>query len=77
MGWEKKNKSAAHQTKLFREFSDEEKIIMDLFEEQNECGVDDIMVKSKLPASKLAALLLSLEFDGIITALPGKIYRRN
>ncbi len=77
MGWEKKNKSAAHQTKLFREFSDEEKIIMDLFEEQNECGVDDIMVKSKLPASKLAALLLSLEFDGIITALPGKIYRKN
>ncbi|MCK9448616.1 MAG: DNA-processing protein DprA [Bacteroidales bacterium] len=77
MGWEKTVKASGHQTKLFREFTEEEQLIMNFFENQNECRLDDIMINSGFSASKLASLLLTLEFDGIVTALPGKRYKKN
>lgn len=75
LGWDH-NASTNIQMKLFREFNDDEQIIMDLFAVENECGIDDIMLKSAFPASKLAGILLTLEFDGILIALPGKKYKR-
>lgn len=77
MGWNQKEQIASAQTRLFREFSEEEQIIIDLFKDQKDCGVDDIMLKSGFPSSRLAGLLLGLEFDGILTALPGKRYKLN
>ncbi|WP_432712087.1 DNA-processing protein DprA [Pedobacter sp.] len=39
--------------------------------------VDEISARTCIPQSKLAIHLLTLEMQGIITALPGKVYRLN
>ena len=36
--------------------------------------IDEIIGKSNLNASKAAAALLNLEFEGILKSLPGKVY---
>jgi DNA processing protein len=75
MGWNQQNSSVSAQTKLFKEFTEDEQKIMDIFGQEKECGIDEIMLRSEFPASKLAGVLLTLEFDGIIVALPGKKYK--
>lgn len=75
MGWDTKKK-VEKQTVMFREFSDEEKLIMDCFGSNNLVNLDDIIVKTELPTTKIAALLLNLEFDGVLMALPGKRYQK-
>lgn len=40
-----------------------------------EMGIDEITLQSRLNMSKVAAALLNLEFNGIVKALPGKIYK--
>ena len=75
MRWDSESKSEK-QTALFREFSEEEKLIMDCFGSNAVVSLDDIIVKSELPTTKIAALLLNLEFDGVLMALPGKRYQR-
>ncbi|MGD0711593.1 MAG: DNA-processing protein DprA [Bacteroidales bacterium] len=76
IGWEtkKEKKPANVQKKLFLELSDEEKKIVDLLNEGS-MSVDMISIKAKLQASKAAAVLLNLEFNGMIKCLPGKIYQ--
>ena len=64
------------QTSIFREFTEDEKRIMDCFAGNNLVSLDDLIVKTDLPTTKLASLLLNLEFDGIVRALPGKRYQR-
>jgi DNA processing protein len=39
--------------------------------------VDEIAVKTTLQQSKLAIHLLSLEMQGVLTSLPGNVYRLN
>lgn len=75
MRWESESKSEK-QTALFREFSEEEKLIMDCFGSNAIASLDDIIVKSGLPTTKIAALLLNLEFDGVLMAMPGKRYQK-
>lgn len=77
MGWDRKEKITSAQTRLFRDFSADEQILIDLFNDKKECDIDDMMLKSGFPASKLAVLLLNLEFDGVLVALPGKRYKIN
>jgi DNA processing protein len=77
MGWDRKEKISSAQTRLFRDFSADEQTLIDLFNDKKECDIDDMMLKSGFPASKLAVLLLNLEFDGVLVALPGKRYKIN
>lgn len=74
LGWDAKQTLSA-QTRLFRDFSDDEQKVLDAFGQEKEAGIDDIMLRSAFPASKLAGLLLGLEFDGVLIALPGKKYK--
>jgi DNA processing protein len=37
--------------------------------------IDEISWKTNLPISQIASLLLTLEFKGILSSLPGKMYR--
>ena len=76
MRWGQPEHTKGRQTALFREYTEEEQRIMDCFEGQAIVGLDDMIVKTGLPTTKLAALLLNLEFDGIVTALPGKRYQQ-
>lgn len=75
MRWDKKAKKEI-QTQFFRQFTSEEKAIMDCFGTETVIALDDMIVKTGQPTPKLAALLLTLEFDGIIKALPGKRYQK-
>jgi DNA processing protein len=75
MGWNDQKASSSAQIKLFKEFTPDEQRILDVFGLEKECGIDDIMLRSEFSASKLAGLLLTLEFDGILVALPGKKYK--
>ena len=75
MRWNSEKK-IEKQTALFREFTDEEKKIMDSFGANAVIGLDDIIVKTELPTTKIAEILLSLEFDGVLMALPGKRYQK-
>ena len=75
MRWEQ-TRPVERQTTLFREFTEEEQRIMNCFEGQNVVSLDDLIVKTEIPTTKLAALLLNLEFDGMMMALPGKRYQR-
>ena len=46
-----------------------------LLQEKNEMLIDDLSWRSQLPINQVAAILLNLEFQGVIKSLPGKKYR--
>ena len=75
MNWDVKENSPKHiQTSLFVDLSPEEQSLIDLLN-AGDRFVDEITIESHLPMSKVSALLLSLEFKGLVTSLPGKMYR--
>ena len=76
MQWEIPVQLAERQTTLFREYTDEERRVMDCFKDNHVVNLDDLIVNTGLTTTKLATLLLNLEFDGILMSLPGKRYRR-
>jgi DNA processing protein len=75
LGWEtmKEKKATNVQKQLFVELTADEQKIVDLLQEGS-MSVDMISIKANLQASKAAAILLNLEFTGIIKCLPGKMY---
>lgn len=78
MGWESKKKAPKSiQKELFIELPPDENKLYEIIKKHEEIGIDDIFVQSEMPMSKISALLLSLEFEGIIKSLPGKRYRLN
>jgi DNA processing protein len=54
---------------------DEQIIIKTLLENNKQLMIDEISWKTNLPISRTASLLLSLEFKGLLTSLPGKVYK--
>ena len=78
MGWESKVKKSSGeiQRKIFAEFnSKEEELLYNLLNREKQLTVSELSLKSKLPVSSVNALLLNLEFEGLIKALPGNAYR--
>lgn len=74
MGWEENDRQQAVQQKLFVELSEEEKIIVDLLRRSERLGIDALALEARMQNSRLASLLLNLEFKGLIRSLPGKYY---
>ncbi|MFC5282699.1 DNA-processing protein DprA [Pedobacter alpinus] len=78
MGWQLENTLKHKETpKLFVELNTDEKLIFDIIKESSVLSIDDLQIKANMPQSKLAMLLLSLEMQSVIIALPGKVYRLN
>jgi DNA processing protein len=76
MGWkEQKKTSAKKQRELFIEFTADEKIIVDILQQQETTAIDDLFLKSGLSSSHVAAALLTLEMQSVVISLPGKIYK--
>lgn len=75
MGWQTHPKKHIIQTKLFHELRPEEQQIIAALREQNDQQVDTLASQVVLPVSLLNALLLQLEFAGILQVLPGKVVR--
>jgi DNA processing protein len=64
------------QKKLFVELNADERALVEYLIHQNsEIGLDDLMIHLQWPISKLSSVLLNLELNGLIKALPGKSYR--
>ncbi len=78
LGWESKVKKddKTTQRKLFTEFSsEEEKLLYTILTEEKELTASELSIKSKLPVSQVNALLLNLEFAGLVKSLPGNAFR--
>jgi len=75
MNWDVKTTAGrVVQTSLFIELSSEEQKLIDLLKEGDRF-VDEITMETQMPMSKVSALLLGLEFKGMVVSLPGKMYR--
>ena len=57
------------------DLSEEEKRIVHLLGEKESMAIDELKLKSSLSSSTVAATMLNLEFRGVITAMPGKMFR--
>lgn len=77
MSWDQSLHPVQIQQKLFAELNDEERKVYEILEQSKEAGIDEIYLQSAMTASKVAAILLKLEFDGLIRVLPGKRYQVN
>ncbi len=76
MGWQRANEVKPKiQRELFIELTPEEEKITDVLRMEDTLGIDDICLKIEMPTSKVAAALLNLEFQGLVRALPGKVYK--
>ncbi|MFZ4058007.1 MAG: DNA-processing protein DprA [Ferruginibacter sp.] len=62
------------QRQLFVEFTADEERILALLKTKPSVHIDDIYLQSNLSSSAVASALLTLEMQGIIHALPGKLY---
>ncbi|MDB5021023.1 MAG: protecting protein DprA [Pedobacter sp.] len=77
LGWDDLPASGPDaQLKIPVGLNDEELQIFRILQ-QGPAMVDEIALKTNLHQSKLAIHLLSLEMQGFLTALPGKVYRLN
>ena len=74
MGWKEKKKEIKKQKELFIELSSEEKMVVQLLQEKEKVHIDEINLHSGLSSSAAAAAILNLELQGVIMALPGKMY---
>jgi DNA processing protein len=75
MQWEPSVAKPVKQHKLFVELDDEEKKIVDILKSSESCSIDYIVLKSTFSTSKIAAILLNLEFKGVVKNLPGNRYK--
>jgi DNA processing protein len=78
MGWDKDSiKRKPVQQKLFLQLEPDQEIIVNILQQSVECSIDKLSIESSLTPTKVAAVLLSLEIEGIIKSLPGKMYKLN
>jgi DNA processing protein len=72
MRWEEMDARKVIQHQLFIELTPPEELLVSIIRGSENIAIDEISYRSKMPPSELAALLLSLEFKGVICSLPGK-----
>ena len=77
MGWQTKKIKAPAQRSLFIDLTEEEKILVSLLQQKDTLPIDALYLHSGLSSSSVAAAILNLELQNVITALPGKMYRLN
>lgn len=58
-------------------FNTEEKEVIHVLKDNGSMLIDDLSWRSQIPVGKLASILLSLEFQGVIKSLPGKKFKLN
>jgi DNA processing protein len=76
MGWDinEADKKSTQQIPLLLNLGEEEQKIVDALSEKRSLHMDEISYACNFPVSKVAALLLQLEFSNIIRSHPGKMY---
>lgn len=62
------------QPSLFAELTETERHVVDYIKPQEKVGIDELTQALDMNNSQMAALLLNLEFKGVVQSLPGKRY---
>ncbi len=75
MNWDISKEQAGQQLELgFKLEKDQEKVLA-LIHDAGQLGIDQLIEKLEWPQSKLALVLLELEMQSLVHALPGKMYK--
>ncbi|HKK10481.1 MAG TPA: DNA-processing protein DprA [Bacteroidales bacterium] len=74
MGWTKEKSKKHIQRKLFTELNPEEELIVKVLQSKGTIAIDDLILETRMGATKIASSLLNLEFSGVIKCMPGKVY---
>jgi DNA processing protein len=77
LGWEQSPEVKPRQAQLFTELEGNEKRVFDILRMQGPMLIDELSVQLDIPVSQLPAILLNLEFEGRIQALPGNVFQVN
>lgn len=76
LGWvESKLQPKPQQLTIYPNLNPTEQEIINLIAQKNSTNFDDLQYNLNMPQSKLAMLILNLEMQGVIIALPGKVYK--
>jgi len=76
LGWDiEETENKTIQMQLFNNLNEEELLIVDTLKTNGEMPFDHIFLQTKLPVSSVSAMLLNLEFSGVVKSLPGKVYK--
>lgn len=77
MGWtDEINPERNIQTKMFTDLNPDEQKLIEYLQMKGSIGLDEIAYSNGLSVSTASALLLGMEFKGLIKTLPGKIYKK-
>lgn len=74
MNWESKPNKQKTGKNLLAKLNPEEQRIVGLLNRESGVNIDRLSALLELPVSKVSALLLALEFEGLVQSLPGKMY---
>lgn len=78
MNWQKESsRKKAIQSSLFYDLTQEESVLLSLFNGEKTLSIDQIHTLSNMKSSQVPLILLSLEMKGLVRILPGKIYAAN
>lgn len=74
MGWTKAENAKPIQTKIFIDLKPEEEKLIECLREKGKTQIDELSLSTELPMSMVMVHLLTLELNGLVRSLPGKIY---
>lgn len=75
LGWNTKKAKPKKQKELFISLTNDEQVLVEVLKEKDTVHIDEIFLKSGLTSSIVAAAMLNLEFQNVISSLPGKMYK--
>ncbi|MCE5347361.1 MAG: DNA-processing protein DprA [Bacteroidales bacterium] len=75
LNWKSEKLKPPVQGKLFSDMDETEKIVYELLIKQGEMTIDDICRSLEIAIQKLSAILLQMEFKGLLKCYPGNLYR--
>ena len=74
MQWQPTSAKTNIQPQLFQSLTSDEQLTYEVLRANEQTSIDKIYKEVSLSVSQIAAILLSLEFKGMIRSLPGKMY---
>jgi DNA processing protein len=74
MGWSAKPSGKPMQRKIFVDLHPNEEKLMACMREKGRVQIDEISLATQMPMSSVMVHLLNLELNGLVRALPGKLY---
>lgn len=74
MNWTPNGQSKGVQISMPLDLSEQESCIIQIIKDLPEIAIDELHHQAGIPSGELAAVILGLEFKGLIRTLPGKRY---